>query len=174
VKDKFVKEWGPAARMQVGRDQAEGKEMSENVVQMNNLFESYNRFCTDDAEQKQKAKEKDQRNKGLMDAYENDLGAQPPGAKTASLVASDLSFSTAANDRRATNCKKASQGKVPVPPGGIDSTPGSTSGLFKGVMDEFKSLLGENDDRASYGHHPSKRRRLKERAAKLESRKASL
>jgi hypothetical protein len=175
VKDKFVKEWGPAAKLQVQRDKEISKETSENVQQMNDLFVAYNLFCTDDAEKKQQAKESYDETKGQMDAYENDLGAQPPGAKTGSIVASNLSFGTSANSRRATHRKKTSQVIVPVPPGGIYGTPGSTSGLLKGVMDEFKSLINtENDDHSSYGHHASKRRRLKERVAELERRKASL
>jgi hypothetical protein len=78
VKDKFVKEWGPAAKLQVQRDKEISKETSENVQQMNDLFVAYNLFCTDDAEKKQQAKESYDETKGQMDAYENDLGAQPP------------------------------------------------------------------------------------------------
>lgn len=41
-------------------------------------------------------------------------------------------------------------------------------------MNEFKTLLTDNDDHDGNGPRPSKRRRLKNRAAELESRKASL
>jgi hypothetical protein len=108
VKDKFIKEWGPAAKLQVQRDKEISKETLENVQQMNDLFVAYNLFSTDDVEKKQQAKESYDETKGQMDTYENDLGAQPPGAKNGSIVASNLSFSTSANSRRATNRKNIS------------------------------------------------------------------
>jgi hypothetical protein len=41
-------------------------------------------------------------------------------------------------------------------------------------MNEFKMFLSDNDDHDGNGPRPSKRRRLKDRAAELESRKVSL
>jgi hypothetical protein len=68
VKDKFVKEWGPAAQMQLERDKAENRQTFEGVKILSELFESYNQLCADDAETKKKEKEKDQLTKAHMTA----------------------------------------------------------------------------------------------------------
>jgi hypothetical protein len=136
VKEKFIKEWGPAAKKQMEADAAEGKQSSDSVMLMNSLFVSYNTFCLDDTSKKKNAKEKAMEARMQMNNYECAIGAQPPGAKHGSGVASGLSF-TKTSDGRTTTRKRtnvSSKGTVPFPPGGIDSNPGSTIGLVTGVM----------------------------------------
>jgi hypothetical protein len=174
VKEKFIKEWGPAAKTQMEADAAEGKQSSDSVMLMNSLFVSYNTFCSDDASKKKKAKEKAMEARTQMNNYECAIGAQPPGAKYGSGVASGLSFTTT-TDGRTTGRKRtnvSSKGMVPVPPGGIDGNPGSTIGLVTGVMQEFKTIFADIKDSDDNGPRSSKRMRyLKVRATELEQRK---
>jgi hypothetical protein len=48
VKEKFINEWGPAAKKQMEADAAEGKQSSDSVMLMSSLFMSYNTFCLDE------------------------------------------------------------------------------------------------------------------------------